>query len=248
MTRIAVKRNKDYNGPKTIVELFEAISNDAAKEKRRIPAETVYSVVTHLFSKGGLIGYLRKYKRAFIEGFGTFVMYKLKRKARKSVVGRKRKRERRPGVMPMEVYRQKQRETYNENHQRRISQCREELFKLRRKNAELIAKGWKPWTFRQYCSVIHETELITYKKIVIAIDAKKIEDMKNGIYENGDIVATQSDCLFVFHSYTDNGKCLICPATIGGSPDVRKWNTKWMDTVNVSDLKPHIDEELFFIQ
>ncbi len=250
MTRIVVKPNKDYQGPRTMPDLIKAIQADAEKEGRTVSLDEVHLVISSFFSKKGLIGFLQQKKRAVIENFGTFTWFAQKRKKtkKKNLVGKKQPRARKPGVISLQAYRVLQANTKKENHLRRIVQCREELFKLRDKNKEIISRGKKPWTFRQYCCVIHETELIAYEKLVRGMQDKKIADMNSGIFEQGDVVSIGTDDLFVFYGKINDTECYICQSLNDYSPHTFKWGRKnFMKRINISMLKPYIDENLFFI-
>jgi len=247
MTRIGVRRNNDYEGPKSFNEVIKAIKADADKEKRQLSEEQITSVITAFFSKHGLPGYLRNKKRAFLKGFGTFILNIKRTRPRETrSIGKKAMRRKRDGVIPMNIYRKKIARIKNENHLRRIAQCREEMFKLREKNKYLESIGWKPWPFRQYCSVIHETELIVYEKLVKEIDAKKASDMKSGIYEQGDLVYYDAK-LFMYYEKIDDSLCYICPVNRDNTPSMQFWGKSYMPKVQSSLLEPYIAENLFFI-
>lgn len=247
MTHTVVKPDKQYSGPKNMQEMVKFILADARKEKRDISEETITSVLISFFSKYGLMTYIKQKKRIAINGFGTFVKTKIIRK-KHDTVGKKMPRKRRPGVVPMEVYRRRMKKEAEENHLRRIIQCRNEMRLCQKKNEEIIRRGKKPWTFRQYCCVIHETELIAYEKIVKAVDRKKIDDLNAGIFEQGDIVILNTGEMKVFHSYINDSISCVCAMNNDYSPNVSMWNyPNKMRKVRTDSIKPYIDEKLFFL-
>lgn len=253
MTRTAVNRGIIPDKRKNFREIISAIYKDAKKEKRNLSLHTISVVIYRFFSLKGLFSFIRSGDDVIIDGFGRFrsrgKIPKRPYPHRIYVPTGPKKRPRRKGVWPMWRYRKWQRDFLAHNHARRIAQARDELIKWRAKNRHFDSKGWKRWTFRNYCSIIHETELIVYKKLVLEIDNKKVADMNNGIFEFGDVVLLPDGKKMIFCNYLDNGECRILMANKFNAPFNQQWDSKDAKVIktNVADLKPYIDENLFFL-
>lgn len=247
MIHTAVKRNRDYSGPKSIPEVIRLMVQEASKEKKDLSEELILTILATFFSATGIWGYVRSKGKVFIDGFGTFVHVKKKRKKGYTCKSRSNKK-RRKGVVSRKTYQNRMERMQQYNHQVRIIRCRNELRLWELKNIELQKNGLKPWSFRDYCSIIRETELIEYRRIVREQDRKKIEDLKAGIFECGDTVRiSDTGKLKVFHSHNDDNTSYVCAINKDYSPNIAMWgNINRMKKVRTDMLKAHIDEKLFF--
>lgn len=233
-------KNSDYSGPVYHKTIIDQIYREAQKQGRDISPQIINGVIISLFYKSiGIPSYIKKGKNVFISGFGRFaVTSSLKKNL--ELIREKRKIRRKKTVAKI-----------LKKHCHKIKlldKTRKHLPIFDELNYQYRVKGWREWTWRQYCSINKMTTCIPLYDQVRAEEQKKIDLMKNGIFQKGDLVRTKDGKTMIFYcNYGNviNGykrprmTCFVCPVTKENKPNMRYWgNGELMSVVFNDELFP----------